>query len=982
MIYHFGENDLRKELATVYRNYAGYKRSHALNLLIREASKINDFGCFFYQLSPLPQQERDLCMVGISSSGILGFELDSDFYRETYFIYDWDQIKQLQLFPEQLQFQIDERKLGSNLKKGSPPDLSGLDQNLNLNLALESNYKAHYLAQFCNMLYKLHHALLVQNSRQETKRSFSLSIPSLWSVLDPNIFIDDSAKRVKLVANNYYATDATNSVDETPPVPLPRTRSKYNNQRTRENPVTSELKPPVEQEAYSSEYSPLESEYEIKEKPNNYHDTQDPTDPIPPREIVRKLVPQNDPPSSLGLFVSSTAVPGTRNKEKGIVVTDIDPRGEVAAFNDVNVGEEIKIGDRILAVNGSSLEGVTESRATVLLEKARFPVELILSQLAPENIVQPEPKLDVYNQPPVSAGNVSASSTIIRNRAKVAAREKDAETFSRSEKNLNSKSNVGTSRKKDNFPEHMGYRDSPTFEGFDYPPVTEEEKKNEMMRLWKRGEQNSSDFVNTNSYSLPFLASKQVSSEEDEVFMNRVGSPQSPTSYNHGDIFTVDLARINGGIGLVLCENEPRTGLFVRSLCASGAADIDGRIKTGDRIVKIHGTDVSDLTWDEAIHVLQQAPQVVRLEVQRWLLPINMYFKKTSIDYSFVTEESKFSVTLNKELSRGDRDVDCLGISFCGFVDVPSGNIEESVPRIKDVHFGGPAQRSGMVKIGDVLLAVDGKPIIEFDYPHIVDLVQRSSSSKVTLVLCRPSPGMLLPTQKCQTRRLSLEIVLKSSKKKKQNTGPVRIDLYKQENESLGVTFRTFSRDSEERKKNIIAVIKHIEPGSVAYKDGRLKVGDPIESMAFDSADATMNVGALLGPDSVNVMKLMQRSEGVLFLKVHKPDIDSNESFSNEPQQGRGNSRNRDMTQQASGYEYQKDMAMEEMNSYMNPYGAQMMTVNDISARKANEKQKVVNEGPIESPLFKIKGELIQHFQESSSITSNVHLACRLRNQS
>ena len=951
MIYHFGEHDLRKELTTVYRNYAGYKRSHALNLLIREASKINDFGCFFYQLSPLPQQERDLCMVGISSSGILGFELDSDFYRETFFKYDWDQMKQLQLFPEQLQFQIDDTKLGSKLKKGSPPDLSGLDQNLNLNLTLHSNFKAYYLAQFCNMLYKLHHALLVQNNPIGSKGSFSLSIPSLWSVLDPNIFIDDSAKRVKLHSANPYTTDATNSLEDTPPVPMPRTRSRYN-QRT----MVSEERPPVEEDqidAATEDYSPLESEYDVKGRENSFYPSQKPADAIPPREIVRKLIPQNNPPVPLGLFVSLTAVPGTRNKEKGIIVTDIDPGGEAAAFNEDNVDDEIKLGDRILAVNGTSLEGVTEQRAVLLLKGAHFPVELILSQLATEKPIRPEPKLEVYKPPP--PGNVSASSTIIRNRSKMTSKESDADSSARKNENPFHKNNIGPSKKTDNFSQLLGYDDT-IFEGFDYPPITEEEKEKEMMRLWRKADQNYSDPINSNSYSLPFLASKP-SSEEDDVFMNRVGSPQSASTYNHGDLFTIDLARINGGIGLVLCENEPRTGIFVRSLCANGAADIDGRIKTGDRISKIHTTDVSDLNCDEAIHVLQHAPQVVRLEVQRWLLPINMYFKKTSIDYSFVTEENKFPVVLTKELSRGSKDVDCLGISLCGFVDVPSGNIDETVPKIKDVHFGGPAQRSGKVKTGDVLLAVDGKPIIEFDYPHIVDLVQNSPSSKVTLVLCRPSPGLLLPTQKCQTRRLSLEMVIKSSQKKiHQNSGPVRVELYKQENESLGVTFRTLGRESEEKKNNIIAVIKHIEPGGVAYNDGRLKVGDEIESMAFDSADATMNVGALLGPDSANVMKLVQMSEGVLFLKVHKTDFDPNDPFYQEKPGPWNYAGDRNTLQQASGYEYQKHLATENMGSdgFHNQYVGQKMK--EISTRKANEKRKVVVEGAIERPLFKIKG--------------------------
>ncbi|NXO04492.1 FRPD2 protein, partial [Rhinopomastus cyanomelas] len=65
-----------------------------------------------------------------------------------------------------------------------------------------------------------------------------------------------------------------------------------------------------------------------------------------------------------------------------------------------------------------------------------------------------------------------------------------------------------------------------------------------------------------------------------------------------------------------------------------------------------------------------------------------------------------------------------------------------AIVRIKRLFPGQPAEENGEIKVGDIILAVNGKPIQGLLYQDVLNLL-RGAPPEVTLVLCRPPTGVL-----------------------------------------------------------------------------------------------------------------------------------------------------------------------------------------------------------------------------------------------
>lgn len=83
-----------------------------------------------------------------------------------------------------------------------------------------------------------------------------------------------------------------------------------------------------------------------------------------------------------------------------------------------------------------------------------------------------------------------------------------------------------------------------------------------------------------------------------------------------------------------------------------------------------------------------------------------------------------------------------LGFSFlmCE-LDPPTGDFG-SLVRIKHLFPGQPAEESGRIQEGDVLLAINGQWLRELSYPKVLRLF-KTSPPEVRLTLYRPAPGTL-----------------------------------------------------------------------------------------------------------------------------------------------------------------------------------------------------------------------------------------------
>ncbi|XP_062376381.1 tyrosine-protein phosphatase non-receptor type 13-like [Sardina pilchardus] len=234
----------------------------------------------------------------------------------------------------------------------------------------------------------------------------------------------------------------------------------------------------------------------------------------------------------------------------------------------------------------------------------------------------------------------------------------------------------------------------------------------------------------------------------------------------------VELRKINGSLGISVAGGVNTTvrngGIYIKSLVMGGAADLDGKIQIGDRLLEVDGTNLRRVTHRQAVECLKRTGEVVTLVLEREQQVVldtstpsstlerqvspslsassSTLFRRDATmetipsvrpkDYTFVPEESIQEVLLRRSVSG-------LGFSFmvCD-VSSPPGRGGGSVVRIKRLFPGQPADESGMLRMGDVILAVNGQSLKGVPYQKVL-LMLRGAADEVRLSICRPPPGIL-----------------------------------------------------------------------------------------------------------------------------------------------------------------------------------------------------------------------------------------------
>uniref|UniRef100_A0A3B5R1M8 FERM and PDZ domain containing 2 n=1 Tax=Xiphophorus maculatus TaxID=8083 RepID=A0A3B5R1M8_XIPMA len=250
---------------------------------------------------------------------------------------------------------------------------------------------------------------------------------------------------------------------------------------------------------------------------------------------------------------------------------------------------------------------------------------------------------------------------------------------------------------------------------------------------------------------------------------------------------SVELRKISGNLGISISgaanTNIQNGGIYIKSLVPGGAAERDGRLHTGDRILEVDGINFHGFTYQQAVECLGKTGEVVYFVVRRESVNLpkvsviadadspvsNQRVRQTtshlrlnsssslssptstrsdrSRGYSFVTDENVKEVTLTK-------DVNGLGFSFLMCELDPPTKAFSSLVRIKQLFPGQPAEQSGRIQEGDVLLAINGHSLKELSYPKVLKLF-KNSPAEVRLTLCRPSPGTNIHSScKRSTRQL------------------------------------------------------------------------------------------------------------------------------------------------------------------------------------------------------------------------------------
>ncbi|KAM7114989.1 glutamate receptor-interacting protein 1 isoform 9-T9 [Molossus nigricans] len=362
----------------------------------------------------------------------------------------------------------------------------------------------------------------------------------------------------------------------------------------------------------------------------------------------------------------------------------------------------------------------------------------------------------------------------------------------------------------------------------------------------------------------------------------------------------VEVAKTPGaslGVALTTSMCCNKQVIVIDKIKSASIADRCGALHAGDHILSIDGTSMEYCTLAEATQFLANATDQVKLEIlphhqtrlalkgpdhaalvsssfsptsmsayslsslNMGTLPRSLYstsprgtmmrrrLKKKDFKSSLSLASSTVGLagqvvhTETTEVVLTADPVTGFGIQLQG--SVFATETLSSPPLISYVEADSPAERCGVLQIGDRVLAINGIPTEDSTFEDANQLLRDSSiTSKVTLEIEFDVAESVIPS-----------------------SGTFHVKLPKKHNVELGITISSPSS----RKPGDPLVISDIKKGSVAHRTGTLELGDKL--LAIDNI-------RLDNCSMEDAVQILQQCEDLVKLKIRKDEDNSDEQES------------------------------------------------------------------------------------------------------
>ncbi|XP_027456323.2 tyrosine-protein phosphatase non-receptor type 13 isoform X9 [Zalophus californianus] len=433
----------------------------------------------------------------------------------------------------------------------------------------------------------------------------------------------------------------------------------------------------------------------------------------------------------------------------GVFISSITPGGPADLDGCLKPGT-LHLGDRLISVNSVSLEGVSHHAAIEILQNAPEDVTLVISQ--PKEKIPKGPSSPVH----IASGmkNYMKKPSSMQDSAIDSSEDHcwphgTPRLISESSFGLSGGLREGSLSSQDSRTESASLSQNQV-NGFFASPLSD--------RTWQESQHGSP----SPSVISKTTGKKRTSTDSNRSKTKKTGSSDATDYSDRGDS-DMDEATYSssqdhqtpkkGGVNTSVRHG----GIYVKAVIPKGAAESDGRIHKGDRVLAVNGVSLEGATHKQAVETLRNTGQVVHLLLEKGQSPASKEHvpmtpqctlpdpdaqgqekmkKMTHVkDYSFVTEENTFEVKLFKNSSG-------LGFSFSREDSLIPEQMNASIVRVKKLFPGQPAAESGKIDVGDVILKVNGASLKGLSQQEVISAL-RGTSPEVSLLLCRPSPGML-----------------------------------------------------------------------------------------------------------------------------------------------------------------------------------------------------------------------------------------------
>ncbi|XP_035282566.1 multiple PDZ domain protein isoform X10 [Anguilla anguilla] len=226
---------------------------------------------------------------------------------------------------------------------------------------------------------------------------------------------------------------------------------------------------------------------------------------------------------------------------------------------------------------------------------------------------------------------------------------------------------------------------------------------------------------------IPQLASPVVSRTPSAA--STLSAHSNVAHWQH--VETIELVNDGTGLGFGIVGGKS-TGVIVKTILPGGIADQDGRLHSGDHILKIGDTDLYGMGSEQVAQVLRQCGNRVKLVITRGGLddstshPVVLPTVAEQQGY-----EEEDADTFDVELTKNAQG---LGITIAGYVG--DRNSEPSGIFVKSITKDSAVEQDGRIHVGDQIIAVDGTNIQGYTNQQAVEVL-RHTGQVVHLKLVR-----------------------------------------------------------------------------------------------------------------------------------------------------------------------------------------------------------------------------------------------------
>lgn len=229
-------------------------------------------------------------------------------------------------------------------------------------------------------------------------------------------------------------------------------------------------------------------------------------------------------------------------------------------------------------------------------------------------------------------------------------------------------------------------------------------------------EDNTVDFWNNRLNQLASNGSKI------DFILTRIHEMSSQTSPDsHQSTIIEDVVEISFrssgeslGFGIAGGTDHPvengDTSVYVTYIAPNGAAEKDGRLRVGDRLIEVNGVNTLNVSHSETVTALKKDDHGVHLIVMR------------------IPEHEEEILDMSFEIGSGG-----LGFTMYGGID----QLDEPRIVVHRINELGSAARGGSLKAGDEILTVDGEDVTKMTHAEVAEMLGAKTSGRISLRVAR-----------------------------------------------------------------------------------------------------------------------------------------------------------------------------------------------------------------------------------------------------